>query len=100
MGVQLSVALFLARPMLQVPSFTGSFSPHDPFSSFFLLPNSANNGSADTVVGKITALHFSTLSPFPPLFFSMTGGRDDVFPSKKGEHRGMERLTGVKGSCC
>lgn len=58
------------------------------FLQFFLLPNSANNGCTDTVVGKITALHFSTPSLFPPLFFSMTGGRDDAFSLKKGESTG------------
>lgn len=60
----------------------------------FLQPNSADNGSTDTVVGKITALHFSSLSLFPLHSFGMKGGRDDFFFLKKGENWGMECLTG------
>ncbi len=64
----------------------------------FSQPNSADNGSADTVVGKITALHFSSLSLFPLHFFGMKGGRDEFFFFflKKGEEWGMECLTGEK----
>lgn len=79
----------------------GYFSTHDPLSSvsfLFLWPNSADNGSADTVVGKITALHFSSVSLFPPYLFGKKGGRDDFFfHLKKGERiGGTERLTGVE----
>lgn len=79
-------------------SLRGLFLPVIPFFSFSQ-PNSADNGSADTVVGKITALHFSSLSLFPLHFFGMKGGRDEIFFLKKGEEWGMECLTGEKGSC-
>lgn len=72
--------------------------PFLQFLFFFLWPNSADNGSADTVVGKITALHFSSVSLFPPYLFGKKGGRDDFFfHLKKGERiGGTERLTGVE----
>lgn len=77
----------------------GYFSTHDPLSSvsfLFLWPNSADNGSADTVVGKITALHFSSVSLFPPYLFGKKGGRDDFFfPLKKrGENWGNGAFDG------
>lgn len=57
-----------------------------PFFSF-LQPNSANNGGADTVVGKITALHFSSPSPVPLWFFGVKGGRDDFSTQRTREQR-------------
>lgn len=57
-----------------------------PFFSF-LQANSADNGSADTVVGKITALHFSSLSPVPLQSSGMKRGRDDVLRERTGEQR-------------
>lgn len=78
----------------------GYFSTHDPLSSvsfLFLWPNSADNGSADTVVGKITALHFSSVSLFPPYLFGKKGGRDDFFFSlkkKRGEDWGNGAFDG------
>lgn len=74
-------------------------SPRDPFLQFYSQPNSADNGSADTVVGKITALHFSSLSLFP-LHFLLHEKREGWFfspPLKKGyEKWGTGRLTGEK----
>lgn len=81
-------------------SLRGLFLPVILFFSFSQ-PNSADNGSADTVVGKITALHFSSLSLFPLHFFGMKGGRDDFFFLflKKGRGMGNGVFDGGKGSC-
>ena len=85
---------------MPVPSSTeGSlfFFPAVILFFSFSQPNSADNGSADTVVGKITALHFSSLSLFPLHSFGMKGGRDDfLFLLREGEEWGMECLTGEK----
>lgn len=55
----------------------------------FPQPNSADNRSADTAVGKITALHFSSLSPFPLHLSGLKGGRDgNISLKKKGERNG------------
>lgn len=54
----------------------------------FSQPNSADNRSADTAVGKITALHFSSLSPFPLHLSGLKGGREENIFLKKGERNG------------
>lgn len=78
-------------------SLRGLFLPVILFFSF-AQPNSADNGSADTVVGKITALHFSSLSLFPLHFCGIKGGRDEFFLLLKKRERngGTECLTGEK----